>query len=245
MRIIFFQQTRVVSTLFLAAWLATPASAAVYQFSFTGPFANGGVIPDGNPVGLSDSQTLSGMTGLSISDISVSLNISGGYNGDLYAYLSHDGVLVPLLNRVGVTAGNAFGYSDTGFNIVLSSAAANDVHFYGNFSPSFNGSGQLTGSWQPDGRNIDPASPPAAFDSASQVTFAAFNDANANGNWTLFFADMSAGGGNSQLVSWELDITAVPEPVTTALALFAALLLVTRLFLLLRNHIFAWRQQRG
>jgi hypothetical protein len=118
---------------------------------------------------------------------------------------------------------------------VLSSAAANDVHFYGNASPTFNGNGQLTGSWQPDGRNIDPASPPAAFDSASQVTFASFNDANANGNWTLFFADMSAGGGNSQLVSWELDITAVPEPVITALVLFALGALGLKLFRALKR----------
>lgn len=111
-------------------------------------FADSGNIPDGNASGSAGTATASGFLP-TISDISVKLNISGGYNGDLYACLSYGGVLVPLLNRVGVTgtgAGDAFGYGDTGFNVTLSSAGAHDVHFYGNYSPSFNGSGQLTGT---------------------------------------------------------------------------------------------------
>ncbi|MGD0539111.1 MAG: PEP-CTERM sorting domain-containing protein, partial [Verrucomicrobiota bacterium] len=38
--------------------------------------------------------------------------------------------------------------------------------------------------------------------------------------WTLFIADVSAGGGQSQLTSWGLEInvpTQVPEPGTLAL----------------------------
>jgi hypothetical protein len=106
----------------------------------------------------------------------VNLNISGGYNGDLYAYLSYGGVLLPLLIRTGVTgtgSGDAFGYGNTGFNVTLSSTAsgAQDVHFYQNYSASYNGSGQLTGAWQPDGRNIDPQSAPSAFDRASRLNF--------------------------------------------------------------------------
>jgi hypothetical protein len=187
-------------------------------------------IPDGSPVGWSGNAAASGF-GTSISDISVNLNISGGYNGDLYAYLSYGGVLVPLLNRVGVTSGDSFGYANPGFNITLSSTAvgAQDVHFYQNHSPSYDtGTGQLLGTWQPDGRNIDPQSAPSAFDSASRVNFGSFNSLNPNGTWTLFFADMSAGG-QSQLVSWSLDITAVPEPVNVALGIFAAVLLVVTL----------------
>src|ERR1035441_6844385 len=93
-------------------------------------------IPDGSAVGWSGTATASGFLP-TISDISVKLNIGGSspYNGDLYAYLSYGGVLVPLLNRVGVTAtggGNSFGYGDAGFNVTLSSAGANDVHFYQN-----------------------------------------------------------------------------------------------------------------
>jgi hypothetical protein len=192
--------------------------------------ANSGYIPDSSAVGLSDTATASGYLP-TISQVSVNLNISGGYNGDLYAYLSYGGVLVPLLNRVGVTAtggGKAFGYGDTGFNITLSSSALNDVHFYGNSSPSLNGNGQLTGSWQPDGRAIDPLSAPGSFDSGSRVGFSSYNTLNPNGTWTLFIADLSAGG-QSQLVNWELDITAVPEPVNFALGIFAAVFLAVTL----------------
>jgi hypothetical protein len=178
-------------------------------------------IPDGTLAGWSATATASGFLP-SISAVTVNLNISGGYNGDLYAYLSYGGVLVPLLNRAGVTAGNTFGYGDTGFNITLSSAGVYDVHSYGSHSPSFNGSGQLTGTWQPDGRNIDPLSSPGAFDSASRVTFGMFNNLNPNGTWTLFIADLS-GGAQSQLMGWSLDITAVPEPVNLALGVFGAL----------------------
>jgi hypothetical protein len=86
----------------------------------------------------------------------------------------------------------------------------------------------LTGTWQPDGRAIDPQSSPSAFDSASRVSFGSYNGLNPNGTWTLFIADMSAGA-QSQLVSWELDITAVPEPVNVALGIFAGVFLVITL----------------
>src|ERR1017187_3926466 len=125
-----------------------------------GTFANSGNIPDGSSSGSAGTATASGFLP-TISDISVKLNISGGFNGDLYAYLSYGGVLVPLLNRVGVTTGDGFGYGDTGFSVTLSSAGANDVHSYGSHTPSFNGDGQLTGTWQPDGRAIDPQSSPS------------------------------------------------------------------------------------
>ena len=149
------------------------------------------------------------------------LDLTGGFNGDLYAYLSHDGILVPLLNRVGVTAtapASDFGYSDSGFAVTFSQSAGHDVHFYDQFSPTITG-GQLTGSWQPDGRTISPLSAAASFDSASQISLDAFNGHDPNGSWTLFIADVSAGGGQSQLTSWELDITAVPEPGEWALVM--------------------------
>jgi hypothetical protein len=189
-------------------------------------------IPDANPSGWSGTATASGYLP-AISDISVKLNIGGPspYNGDLYAYISYGGVLVPLLNRVGVTAtggGNSFGYGNAGFDVTLSSSGANDVHFYQNNSPSFNGSGQLTGTWQPDGRAIDPRSSPSTFDSASRVSFGSYNGMNPNGTWTLFIADLSAGG-QSELLGWELDITAVPEPVNVALGIFAGVFLAVTL----------------
>ena len=52
-----------------------------------------------------------------------------------------------------------------------------------------------------------------------------YNGLNPNGTWTLFIADLSSGG-QSTLVSWELDIAAVPEPVNVALGIFAGVFLV-------------------
>ena len=101
-----------------------PAPAGVYTYS--GPAY---AIPDGNPNGVYSTIAVADPDH-QITSLSVTLNVSGGYNGDLYAYLSYGGVLVPLLNRVGVSSGNSFGYSDPGFNITLSSSGT-DVHFYG------------------------------------------------------------------------------------------------------------------
>jgi len=197
-----------------------------------GSYANSGYIPDGSPVGLAVTATASGF-GPTISDISVNLNIGGPspYNGDLYAYLSYGGVLVPLLNRVGVGTGNSFGYANTGFDVTLGSSGANNIHFYQNYSPIYNGNGQLTGTWQPDGRTVNPglaSSSPGSFNAPGTVTFGALNGLNPNGTWTLFIADLSAGG-QSQLVSWSLDITAVPEPVNVALGIFAGAFLIVTL----------------
>jgi hypothetical protein len=55
-------------------------------------------------------------------------------------------------------------------------------------------------------------------------TLVSFNGSVADGTWTLYFADLSSGGGTSTLDSWSLDITAVPEPGTVALGIFGALL---------------------
>ena len=190
--------------------------------------ATSGTIPDGTTAGWSATATASGYQP-TISDVSVNLHLSGGFNGDLYAYLSYGGVLVPLLNRVGLETGNSFGYANTGFNITLSSAGAYDVHWYQQHSPSYDsGTGQLLGTWRPDGRAIDPLSSPGSFGAGGSMGFANFNGANPNGTWTLFISDVSAGG-QSQLLGWSLDITAVPEPVNVALGVFGAVLVLSAL----------------
>lgn len=179
---------------------------------------NNAVVPDANPVGLTSTLNVSGL-GEFITNITVTLNITGGFNGDLYAYLlSPEDSSVILLNRVGMSSSNYFGYGDTGFNITLDSASGNNVHNYQNFSPTFNGSGQLTGTWAPDRRTNDPAySAPSAFDAApTGNTFANLDGLNPNGVWTLFIADLSPGG-QSTLVSWGLTVVTVPEPQTWTL----------------------------
>ena len=166
-------------------------------------------IPDASPVGNSSSLLVSGAN-TSLTGVSVTLNVSGGYNGDLYAYLlAPNGTLVMLLNRVGTGSGNAiqstFGYSTTGFNNVTLDDAATGGSIHNAQNP-----GSLpTISYTPDGGSLS-----------------SFNGSNPNGDWTLFFADM-AGGNVSTLSGWSLDITSVPEPINMALALFGGALVVS------------------
>jgi subtilisin-like proprotein convertase family protein len=172
-------------------------------------------IPDANPVGLTSTINVSGMYS-GITSLTLTLDITGGFNGDLYAYLlSPDNTMVVLLNRVGMESSNPFGYSDAGFNITLQAAGYN-IHDYQNYGPSYSG-GQLIGSWMPDMRTIDPQSDPSAFDAApTGNNFTSYYGSDPNGVWTLFVSDLS-GENQSTLASWGLTIVTVPEPRTWTL----------------------------
>lgn len=172
-------------------------------------------IPDANYSGVASSLYVNG-EGSTISDVSVSLNVSGGWNGDLYAYLvAPDGTLAVLLNRVGRDTSNTVGYGNAGFNLTLS-AAGNDIHNYQAFSPVYSG-GMLTGSWAADGRSADPAS--VTFGSPRDAGLGGVLGSDPNGQWHLFISDVSAGD-QSTLNSWSLNISTVPEPTTSALVAF-------------------------
>jgi len=184
-------------------------------------------IPDGSPVGLMQQFTVTGLAG-SITNVTVHLDITGGFNGDLYAYLVNpQGQLSVLLNRVGVTTSHPFGYNDSGMNITLDGLASSNIHSYASSGP---GSYSLSGTtWAADGRNIDPQSVGTIFDSASTgATLSLYQDTAPNGVWTFFIADLSAGGGNATLNGVVLSIMTVPEPQTwvicaTGLALFVVI----------------------
>jgi len=134
--------------------------------------------------------------------ITVTLNISGGYNGDLYAYLiSPTGTRVVLLNQPGT---DIFGADGAGMNITLQDGAST----YGSVQNA--GNGYLTGSYNAAG-------------SLSAFGSPASPGGYVNGTWELFFADLSSGGGTATLNSWT--VTAVPEPVPLALGVFLGLLL--------------------
>jgi subtilisin-like proprotein convertase family protein len=193
--------------LLLALALARSAQADYFQTFFIG----GAQVPDGNLVGWSDTRTVSGISG-SISNVSVTLDLSGGWNGDLYAYLVHDTGFAVLLNRVGRDTGNADGYGTAGMNVTLSDAAAlGNIHSVSVPSPS--------GIYQPDGRNIDPRTAPADFNTPINppALLGSFNGGNPSGNWTLFIADVQSGDVTA-VQSWGLNIELVPEP--SCLALF-------------------------
>ena len=183
-------------------------------------------IPDGDLSGLTSSINLSGLSG-PIGAVRLDLNISGTYNGDLYAYLVHDGGFSVLLNRVGRTGNNDLGYGDGGINVTFADGAANgDIHNYrsslfGNASTAL--SGPLTGTWSPDGRQSSPFGVTDA--DARTALLSSFDGLDPNGDWTLFIADLS-GGDLHQLNSWGLElnapIAAVPESGNTALLLLMA-----------------------
>jgi subtilisin-like proprotein convertase family protein len=158
------------------------------------------VIPEGSHVGVVDSESFTlGPADGTVGGIALSLDTTGGYNGDLYAYLvAPNGTLVTLMDEPG-TAVDGFGAASSGMNIVLGETGPSIQDVIGGAGTT------LAGMYQP-------------LDSLS-----AFNGALANGTWSIFFADLGDGGGSPELDSWTLDVDfvePVPEPVNTALGIF-------------------------
>ena len=105
-------------------------------------------------------------------------------------------------------------------NVKLTGNAANgDIHVYKRVSDPLGGI--LTGTWQPDGRDVSPES--VTTGDARNKTMSQFNGINPNGNWTLFVADVAGGQGFGTIQNWGLEFTAVPEPHAFALAMGLAL----------------------
>ncbi len=181
----------------------------LYTATWSGP-AQG--IPDNSPTGVAFAPGFSA-TGLRISDIAVSINVSGGWNGDLYAYLSHGSGYAVLLNRVGTVNSGDEGYGVSGFNVLLEPVSTHpgiaDIHNVAN--PS-----SLPLAYAADGRV-------SYTDATRSQTLDGFLGGDPNGTWTLFFADLSPGS-VSTLNGWSLDISTVPEPVNVALGWFGAVL---------------------
>lgn len=204
--------------LLLVCSRATAANSLVTMVSFSPNLA----IPDGSTVGVADIRTVDSEIQV-IQSVQVTLSISGGWNGDYYAYLRHGDGFSVLLNRVGVTADDSEGYGDSGVSVVTfaDDAANGDVHVYQQVNDPKGG--PLTGTWQPDGRNVNPG---LVLDTTPRTTsLGSFQNLPASGNWTLFVADRSGGGTEGILTNWGMTITgAVPEPGSSALLLGAAAL---------------------
>ena len=203
-------------TLLLGALLVT-AMAANATLSLTNNWSsgwdNGNVVPDNNYSGWTDTRTVTLTPGYQMVDntLAVNLNLSGGWNGDLFAYLvNSSGGFVVLLDRVGMPT-PALGYGNAGMNVTLSATGAGgDIHNYG-------GLGVPTGAYQPDANNA------GLLPTAGSGLLSSFNGFNNPGaTWTLFIADVS-GGGVTTVNSWglQMDIVAVPEVETWIAAALA------------------------
>jgi hypothetical protein len=210
----------------LACCLAFP-SALHAQLAYSFGSINQ-AIPDGITSGLVNVQQINDASGWTVTDLNVTLNVSGtgagGFNGDLYVTLQHETGYAVLLNRVGARTGATYGYGDSGLNVTFDESATDDVHLYrlalkGNHTTPLGG--PLTGPWQSDGRTSDPSAVLAT--DPQTATLASFDGLPVNGTWTLFLTDLSAGA-THQLDSWSMAISAVPEPGSYALLAGAGLL---------------------
>ncbi len=205
--------------LVLATAIAAPAlclhAAAPPGETYT--FTPNAAIPPGDPTGYTTAQPITSAINV-LSDVQVTLKLTGDPNtyntGDSYAYLRLNNPggtgFTVLLNRTGQTAANPGGYTDTGgFDVTFSGSATNgDIHNYQNVTTPASGSA-LTGTWQPDGRNVDPAT--VTDMSPRTALLSSFNGLSANGTWTLFVADYFSGS-QSTLASWGLNLTGLSGP---------------------------------
>ena len=190
------------------AFMVCTGGAVVAQTTTNVTFTVNQAIPDGDPSGLASTQTLIFSSIPNFSDLTITLNITGGFNGDYYAYLvNNTGGFAVLLNRVGKTASNPVGYSDSGFSITLSDASPNNIHTYQTVSDP--GGGTLTGTWAPDGRNVDPSV--VTDTSPISATPSSFSsERTPSGTWTLLLADLDYGE-QGTLQKWTLTVTAISE----------------------------------
>ncbi len=193
----------------LAFFVALGLSVAAPADTVTNVFqrSEGLAIPDANPAGLTSTNIISNIPG-NIQSISVTLDITGGFNGDLYAYIVFDDGFAVLLNRIGKSDTSPFGADSSGMTITLSDSSATDVHL-----SLDTGGSLLTGIWQPDGRNTSPQT--VLTTDPRNAMLSTFNNKSPNGTWTLFVADL-ASGYQANLQSWEVTVVAdtgsVPEP---------------------------------
>lgn len=186
------------------------AQGALYHYNWTGINAT---IPDANPSGYVNNQAINDTVNTSqsqpaflpnpyiVSVVDVKIALSGGWNGDLVAYLRYDsgaGVgFTTLLNRVGGDPSSSV-YTTSGMNVTLiEGAGSGNIH---NTIPSSGGTYQVDST-------------------GSSPSFSSFQGLNPIGTWSIFFADFS-GGHVSTLNSWGLDLEVVPEPVNVALGVF-------------------------
>ena len=164
-------------------------------------------VPDNSSVGISDTRQFNADI-TEITEVTVTLNVTGGWGGDFFAYVVHNSGYSVLLNRIGRSSTDLLGNPASGLQLTFTDTVLTDVHV----APS--SASPLIGIFQPDGRTADPSL--VLTTSPRTKMLSSFNGLAAGGTWTLFVADVSPGDGGT-VQSWGLKVTGVPEPSTGAL----------------------------
>lgn len=199
--VIFGSSLVVEATLVNFTQIGSNAGSMADPATYTGGGSSlGQLIPDNTASGVGYSINF-GPAEFLISDIAITLNVTGGYNGDLFAYLTHGGQSAVLFNQ-NIGTPNSSGLSSVAFTV----GSGATIH-----SASGTAGQALTGSY------------------TAQDNLNVFYNTTAAGTWTLFLADLSPGD-TSTLVSWDVDLTVVPEPATWTLIIFGALASGTVMF---------------
>jgi hypothetical protein len=204
------KQTFSIAVLLVVAALSSPA-AYIYSWNVNSAIPDNGAsgFVNNQSIGLNTQGNNLPSSPIIASVVGVTLNLSGGWNGDLYAYLRYEttaGVgFTTLLNRVGTSTSpfNPIGYVNPGMNVFLTDNTGSDIHTYG-------GAGVPTGTYRVD-------------QTGSSTSFSSFAGLDPTaGTWSIFFADKS-GNHVSTLDSWGLTLEVVPEPTTWALGIFGGI----------------------
>jgi len=199
-------------TAFLLLVIVAAATVTKGQFAQTNLFTGVNLaVPDGDVAGVQEVRTaVSEIT--QIKSVRVRLKVTGEFNGDLYGYVRHNSGATThisvLINRTGRASTNHYGYANSGFDVTFDDSATNDIHTYRNITNPPPGV-PVSGTWQPDARFVDPASVTTDFPRSAFLS--AFNGLSANGEWTLFLADVDEGATN-YINSWGLEFTGKVTP---------------------------------
>jgi subtilisin-like proprotein convertase family protein len=145
-------------------------------------------IPDGNPVGISD--TLNVAANEVIADLDVYVNAPHTWVGDLIFTLTHvdSGTTVTLIDRPGYT-GSGFGCSGNDYDVTVDDEGPD--------TPIENQCGATAPAITGDAPGGDPP---------NTSLLAAFDGESSQGNWTLTVSD-NAGGDTGTLMEWCVDVT--------------------------------------
>lgn len=205
---------------------ATLQPILYYSQSFSSGSSIGAISTDGSAaLGFTGNFTHAGVQD-QVVNLTLDLNISGGYNGDLYGYLLAPNGTYTIFRNTYVANGDAYG---AGMNIRLQDAdlgvatgLATTALLSPNSSTTLNGSiqdvalgGILNGIYTPLNTFGGTIGGPQFNPTGSQ----------ANGIWTLYLTEIGAGDESAPtLTGWSLNLAVVPEPVSLALGLFAAML---------------------